>query len=381
MTPAALPDPTAGDAAAPATVLATGAAEASAAPLDRDLVEALRQAGLASARGALVDLATRRCRVTWSLDLRGVTWKRSDEALDDALSFASTLAAELAAKPIGAAVVHRRSPHRRVHAWRIDARNAVLVQVHALDAQASAADLEPMIVRLINGLAICAGEAARAAGPDAPGGPAWPLVDRRARKPMPATGWAALGLLGAAALLAGWMIVAHVPAAEAEAAAPATVELARLHAVAERVIVRDLTTLLVGGDYGDLQDRLTSDAELGLFHGAIVVNVKGQVVARAGKVPDVAIGAVVPEAIVRAATRTRDLAVSGQRFGQVLLLPAPAAIAPPAAAAAGGRSGLGTIASLMLAALLAAGALFALALRQRRGGGAPGARAAMDPQR
>jgi len=291
-----------------------------------DLSQTLRQFGVESARIALIELTSQHCHAIWTVDEQGeLTRIRATRGVASAFLLATEMVSALLQAPAGVAVVRRRSPHIWAYAWRVDEHNGVLAQIHSIEGRFKATEADTAVVRMICDMTICAGEAARTAGSEEESGPVWPRVDRRApaRPSLPAL--AALVLIGAAALLSAWTAFWGLPEARDESA-PVYAELARLETMAERTLIRDLSAVLAAGDYGEVQEALSSYAELGYFQGAVVTNTQGQIVSSAGSIGNVRVGGRVPDAVTQRA-RVSDLALGAQRNGQLLVLP-PSAGAP-----------------------------------------------------
>ncbi len=327
-----------------------------------DLSLTLRQFGVESARIALIELTSLHCHAIWTVDVQGeVTRRRATRGLASAFSLAAEMIGELMQPPAGVAVVRRRSPHIWEYAWRVDELNAVLAQIHSIEGRLKATEIDTAVVRMICDMTICAGEAAQTDGSAEERGPVWPRVDRRAPTRPPLAALATLVLIGAAALLSAWTAFWGLPAARAESA-PLYAELARLETMAERTLIRDLSAVLAGGDYGEVQEALSSYEELGYFQGAVVTNAQKQIVSSAGSIGNVRVGGRVPDAVTQRA-RVSDLALGAQRNGQLLVLPRSAGAPLPRDWASLGV--LRLVSALAFVSLITAGILLARTLWQR----------------
>jgi hypothetical protein len=332
------------------------------APTVRDLAETLRSLGIESVRFALVELASGHSEAIWTIDERGAVAKqRAPDRLDTFFPLANAMVSELERMEAWGTAIHRRSPHRRVYAWRVDETGGILAQIHSAAGRSAAAEMDSAIVQLICEIALRAGHAARIADAPEASGPVWPQVDRRAPARLPATVLAALLLVGVATLFSAW--TAFAPALKArEDSARARQEVARLQAMAERTMVRDLSNLLAGGDYGEVQEALSSYAELGYFDGAVIINARRQVVSSAGNVADLPIGGPVPDSFARSA-RVSELKVGAQRYGELHALRRAASAEPAPDPASAGALVFARI--VMFAALITAAVLLAMTLWRR----------------
>ncbi len=327
-----------------------------------DLSQTLRQFGVESARIALIELTSQHCHAIWTVDEQGeVSRRRPTRGLASAFSLGTAIVSELMQIPAGVPVVRRLSPHIWAYAWRVDEHNGVLAQIHSVEGRFKPSETGTAVVRAICDMTIGAGEAAQTDGAAEESGPVWPRVDRRAPARPPLAARAALVLIGVAAVLSAWMAFRGLTEARDDSAA-LYAELGRLETMAERTMIRELSTVLAGGDYGEVQEALSSYADLGYFQAAVVTNMQKQIVASAGSIGSLRIGGQVPDTVARWA-RASDLTLGAQRNGQLLELPRSAGAPLPRDGASLGV--LRLVSALAFVSLITVGILLAWTLWQR----------------
>ncbi len=296
-----------------------------------DLARMFRELGVQFLRASVVRMSSMAFQAAWSISDHGeVSDGPADRGLDSVFPGASNTISQLAQAATDATLVQKLSPRQWAYGWRLDDDNALICEVHYREKRDTVTDMDSAMVRLVCSASLRGSLAAVPVSLD--GGPtlAWPAVERRAG---PRAAWQrglASLLAAGAALLAAWLLLAPVPAAQ-EAMANQQAELDRLNKAADGALVHGLAVALATGDYGEVQTELSQFYALGYFASAAVVNERGRVVAVDGPLPGVRIGEPLAPPIP-GAPRTLPLALASQPYGQLVLTQAPAAVKTLAAA-------------------------------------------------
>jgi hypothetical protein len=327
----------------------------------QDMARTFREFGVQSFRASVVDIDSMAFQATWTITDNGeVTEGGAGRPLDSLFPGAASTIAMLAQTPDDETLVQKLSPRRWGFAWYLEDPNVIIAEAHFRDRRDEVTELDTALVRLVCGAALRAG--AMASPADATGqlrqAQEWPQTERRsgAQAPGSAPGLS-VGLIAASAVLAGVLGLVALPQMRS-GAAEQQVQLERLHAMVDKTMVRNLSTAMATGDYGEVQAGLSSFASLGYFEGAVVTNARQRIVALAGPPERLRIGDPVPADVQRRA-QALELAMGSERLGQLLVVPVP-----PRGVAAGQQSGLWQ--GMALAALGASlAALLLLTLRRK----------------
>jgi hypothetical protein len=289
----------------------------------------------------------------------------------DAPSFARAVE-QLSQSAVGEVLVKKLGLHRSLYVWRIERRVVVVAEVSNVGPLPTE-DVDAALVKEICGAAIHArqtGAASRGheAASRAPSG-----IDprsQRARSPWVKAGWACVLAMLACAALGAWLLTTAVPGAH-DIAAKTRSEMSRLRALMDTEMTHGLSLAMSKGDYGEVQEMLSTYADSGYVSQAAVTNAKERVVAIAGDWSKLQIGASVPDDVLRAA-QTMDLRLGSENFGR-LLIPRPPRTTPstpiksdPYAlrAASAWLCGLSLVAAVMLSAYLLRSGRSRLAVRR-----------------
>jgi hypothetical protein len=332
-----------------------------------------KQIGVQSFRASVVDVVSMAAKFKWTINETGaVSDGGFDVSVDSAFLGASAAVNKLAKVEFGKTVTHRLSPRLWGFAWRIGAMQAVVAEVYFHERRDAVVDIDVSLVRLVGSLGMRT--SVNGAGDEVPATHtlAWPQKERRSKSlrslanPWPAR--TALALVVAGALLSGWLAVFALPKQHQLGQSANLVhqsEQVQLKAMAEKTMSQQLSVAVATGDYGEVQNLLSSFSALGYFSGAIIVNSKQVVVAKAGDVGSLRIGDPL-EADVTQNAKLLELALGSQRQGQLVVMQAPAAH-KSLEGAANSATMLGPLIAAWLAFALASGAAVMLALRLRQG--------------
>ena len=295
--------------------------------LARDMALMFAQLGVASVRASVVDMESMAFQSAWSVTEKGEVGEDFlGKGLDSTFPAAMATIAQMGVAPPEQTVVRKLNPRHWAFAWRIDERLVAVAEARYRDQRDMMSPTDTALVRLICDTGI----RTRQADADAPRPrpmPAaaarehphlqWPEVDRRQAPQVALSTRIGVLLMVLSALLALGLTVFIAPAARDEALALQT-EVKRLQGMGSQSMVNTLSTSLATGDYGELQVALANFGALGYFQSAVITNARQRVVALVGTVPDTRIGDGIPPAVARTA-EAKDLALGGERFGQLLL--------------------------------------------------------------
>ncbi len=293
--------------------------------LAADVARMFRQLGIESVRASVVDLGTMAFLAAWTITDNGdISDENPDRPLDSQFPGAAATIGQLAHSPVDQTVVQRLSPRRWSFAWRIDTLHVVLAEARYRDMRAAVTQVDTALVRLLCDTGIHGHRGSDTAPGNLDNTPAWSQSrERRKHRRSPIVHQLSLALMVVAGALALWLGLVALPDAR-DAAAQAQASAARMRSIADSTMVRGLSTALATGDYGEVQNELTSFESLGYFNSAAVVNARGRVVSLSGPAEGLRIGSEVP-AEVSSASRSFDLSMGSERYGQLLLLKAAAA--------------------------------------------------------
>jgi hypothetical protein len=219
-------------------------------------------------------------------------------------------------------VTHRLSPRRWAFAWRTGPRSGILALVRFRDGKPEPSESETLLVRVVCEAWFSASLSASAAQAGQLDDGGWTGVDRRSSQPQSKGFWLRAGLFAGSALLALWMATGGVDLMATESQQHRLTS-ERLAALGDKTLATKVGQVLAGGDYGEVQETLSTFSALGYFTGALVLNPRGQVVAIAGAVGDQRIG------VARASNtlvggHVVPLGQDGQNWGQLVLADAGA---------------------------------------------------------
>ena len=301
-------------------------------------------------RGALIDLQSLECKVTWSIaDSAVVAEDRSERGWNTAGPSFGRMAEDLSQTAIGQVSVKQVGLHRCLYFWRIRPGMIVVAEVSGL-GRLTASDVEPATVKEIcseamkvrETAALRGREAARIASSNAQ------ARSRNARRVWVRAGWASVVCLLACAAFGAWLF------------ASTSLDILRVRTLMDAAVLRSLSLALAKSDYGEVQEMLSTYGDSGYFSQAAVSNAKQRVIAIAGHWPNVQIGEPPPDQIARAA-ETFDLRLGPENLGQLLI--AQASTTPPKLARSGLHSLRAASAWLSSVALIAGLTLSAFLLR------------------
>jgi hypothetical protein len=338
-------------------------ADSAPATVSQDEVARLLLAiGAESMRASVGDPASKTFQAGCSIkDDGSVVDSRSDRGLDSVLPGVASTLDGLTQLPFDQTLLRRHSPRRWVAAWRIDDGRAILAEVQYRDRRDAVADIDTAVIRMVCNANIRNALAASAALKGAANMTAmvWPQVDRRASKPHSRSTLLQVSALLLVALLSAWVALFAAPGAW-QALTEQQAENAGLLKTADATLVRQLSTAMATGDYGEAQAELSAFSSLGYFQRAVVTNAKGKVVAVAGDVPGVRIGDAVNPGFA-AAARPLALTLGSVAHGELL-------IATSTAPVKASLLYLRIAAASAMVLALAATAILVLILMRRRAG-------------
>jgi hypothetical protein len=317
-------------------------------PLGGDFETFFNPFGSRKVRGALIDLQSLQCKVSWSIaDSAAVGEDRSERGWNTASPSFGRMVEHLSQTAVGQVSVKQVGLHRCLYFWRVRPGMIVVAEVSGLE-QLPATDVEPAVVKEIcsaamkvrETAALRGREAARIASLNAD------ARSRNARQIWLKAGWASVVSLLACAAFGGWLF------------AQTSLDILHVRTLMDAAVLRSLSLALAKSDYGEVQEMLSTYGDSGYFSQAAVSNAKQRVIAIAGKWPDVQIGEALPDQIARTA-ETFDLRLGPENFGQ-LLIPQPRTTPPRLVrsglhslrAASAWLSSLALIAGLTLSAYL-----------------------------
>jgi hypothetical protein len=299
-------------------------------------------------RGALIDLQSLECKVTWSIaDSAVVAEDRSERGWNTASPSFGRMVEHLSQTAIGEVSMKQVGLHRCLYFWRIRPGMIVVAEVSGL-GQMPASDIEPAVVKEIcstamrvrETAALRGREAARIASSNAD------LRSRNVRRVWVKAGWASVASFLVCAAFGGWLF------------AKTSLDILHVRTLMDAAVLRSLSLALAKSDYGEVQEMLSTYGDSGYFSRAAVSNAKQRIIAVAGNWPNVQIGEPVADQIARA-SEAFDLRLGSESLGQ-LLIPQPRTTPPKLAgsglhslrAASAWLSSLALIAGLTLSAFL-----------------------------
>ena len=262
-------------------------------------------------RGALIDLQSLACKVSWSIaDSAVVAEDRSERGWNTASPSFGRMVEHLSQTAIGQVSVKQVGLHRCLYFWRVRPGMIIVAEVSGL-GRLPASDVEPALVKEIcsaamkvrETAALRGREAARIASSNAH------AQSLSARRVWVRAGWACVVSLLACAAFGGWLF------------AKSSLDILHVRTLMDAAVLRSLSLALAKSDYGEVQEMLSTYGDSGYFSQAAVSNAKQRVIAIAGNWPNVQIGGPVPDQIARAA-ETFDLRLGSESLGQ-LLIPEP----------------------------------------------------------
>jgi hypothetical protein len=299
-------------------------------------------------RGALIDLQSLECKVSWSIaDSAVVAEDGSERGWNTASPSFGRMVEHLSQTAIGEVSVKPVGLHRCLYYWRVRPGMIVVAEVSGI-GRLPASDVEPAVVKEICGAAMKVRETAALRGREAARIASSNAHVRswNVRRVWVKVGWASVVSLLACAAFGGWLF------------AKTSLDILHVRTLMDAAVLRSLSLALAKSDYGEVQEMLSMYGDSGYFSQAAVSNAKQRVIAIAGKWPDVQVGEALPDQIARAA-ETFDLRLGPENFGQ-LLIPQPRTTPPRLVrsglhslrAASAWLSSLALIAGLTLSAYL-----------------------------
>lgn len=318
------------------------------------------QLGVHSFRATEVDLESMATQSAWSISDHGeFNCDPLDDGPNSAFLAAMDTGTELRNAPAEHTVVRKLSPRLWAFSWRLGPHRVVVAVARYREKRDVQTEIDIALVRLI-----CLARM-RVSRRDTESSSAklpkleWPAIDRRRDGNLPTAvrnHGLSLLLLVVSALAALWVALIAVPRARYVAEALQT-DAARLQAMADKTMTNALSAALATGDYGEVQDALSSFQALGYFQGAVVTNARQRVVSIAGPVGDARIGGSLPETVTSAA-RLIALTQGSERHGQLVLFDTPTELA--------GDTNFRTLFAAALLGFLAASAAAVVLMAPRR---------------
>lgn len=302
-----------------------GAAVPDIAPaLVDDIGHIFRQLGLESCRASVVDMGSLAFQGVWAVSDGGETADPNpDLPLDSQFPGAASSIMQLAQASTQETIVQRLSPRHWSLAWRIDDGHVVVAEVRYADPRAMLGQIDTALVRVVCDTGIRAGLlGADDDGDDtsaSPGSMVWPPGGdrRRRRRPALAIRWS-FGLLLGAAGLAMWLAVVALPQLDGASESGRT--------IADRTLVHHVSVAMATGDYGEVQQVLSTFESLGHFQAAAVTNARQKLVSLSGNLPGLRIGEE-PPAQALAGSVSLDLTLGSENYGRLVVLPTAASAA------------------------------------------------------
>ncbi len=290
-----------------------------------------RLQGLTAVHACVLDAETIVCEARWTITEDGSV---QDAAPDLDFARSMTTIIRLNRTGSGETVTRQLTPQRWAFGWEVDERRVVVAEAWYRDAREAPTDAETALVRRLcdarvrlidHGVEIGNKAAALPAIPDEP--KAEPDASPRlsaeagsaAERAAEPRGWKRSALPSALLLLclaAGGLGYGQWRRSEALAA-----EAQRLQALSQATLAQGLATMLERGDYGEVQAELDRFHDLRYFEAALVLNARGQVVAKSATASSMRIGEPLKaESLV--GSRPIDLRTgAGQDLGRLHLWP------------------------------------------------------------
>jgi hypothetical protein len=299
-------------------------------------------------RGALIDVQSLECKVSWSIaDSAVVAEDRSERGWNTASPSFGRMVEHLSQTAIGQVSVKQVGLHRCLYFWLIRPGMIVVAEVSGI-GRLPASDVEPALVKEICSAAMTVRETAALRGREAAriASSNAHVRSRNVRRVWVKAGWASVVSLLACAVFGGWLF------------AKTSLDILHVRTLMDAAVLRSLSLALAKSDYGEVQEMLSTYGDSGYFTQAAVSNAKLRVIAIAGTWPSVQIGEPIPDQIARA-SEAFDLRLGPESLGQ-LLIPQPRTTAPRLVksglhslrAASAWLSGLAMVAALTLLAYL-----------------------------
>ncbi|MFM2450259.1 MAG: hypothetical protein RIS44_2709 [Pseudomonadota bacterium] len=314
------------------------------------------------------------CRV-WTIDMRSASWV-AGRWMGDSGSASGALTSPTrdaagpgvdeclrqwlrpGALPIGDVATRMLSPRRWLLFWRVDVGVGLLVHVSSVRGRTSLDDERMATMRLLCEQWMVDEVAALTDRKSA--GAGWDRVERRSRGSTPRLVSATLAASVLCAAGGVWLAGPGAGTVQADLDGQRRKQ-AQLAQRVDHSILRGLSHVLAGGDYGELQELLTDKGSIGHLEEAVVVNARNQAVAQVGPVSGVRLGLTVPPE-VESSARALALSKDGLALGR-LLITRPAAAVEPASSTT--PLTLRLVGALIALAGLAAATLLVLHLRRR----------------
>lgn len=323
--------------------------------LTQDIARSFRQVGVASFRASVVNVDSMTFQAAWTISEHGeVTDNQVDRPLDSSFPAATAAINLLAHASDDETLLHKLSPRRWGVAWRLDDPMVVLAEAQFHERRDAISESDKILLRLVCSAAMRPGGTPVLAGMEAATAMAWPGAEPLSPAPPRLLSRLAVVLMACSAAVLLWIAAAALPELR-RSNGVRDAQLAKLQSLADKTLVRGIGTAMASGDYGDVQTVLSSYSSLGYFDGAAVVNVRQRVVALSGRTDQMRIGDPVSPEVQRTA-QTIELALGADRLGQLLVVPAPAALQPgglpswsPGLAWAAALAALGALAAALAA--------------------------------
>ncbi len=324
--------------------------------LQDDAARMFERLGLSSCRAALIDMDQMVSLGAWGLSDQG---SGDDLAVDSPLDiqFPGVGAAlvELDDVTFDVTVVRRMSAQHWTFAWHLNRQQAVVALVHYPQDRAALRDIDTNLVRLMCNIGIGSSKLQFSSANDSvlpreqtqqsePGARA-PSAPSRV---MPFAWPLAVVIAVCSAGLALWIALVALPAESARSA--------RQQAMAEKTMLRMLSTAMAAGDLGEVQRSLATFGAIGYFDAAAVTNGSGHVVSLLNPEPGWRVGDAVPAGATQQA-RPLALIVGNKPHGYLWLF---------AGSSTGADTGSVPTGAAAVAAMAAALGAVALWLWQRR---------------
>jgi len=284
-----------------------------AAALLDDAARIFEHLGLKAIRAAVVDLGSMDFQRMWGMTDRGAAGEQpAGMPSDSQFPGASSTLQQLPSAAPDAIVVQRLSPRRWSFAWRLDAGRAVVAVARYQDARTMMCDIDTALVRLVCDTGIHAGLSPADDADDDEHTLVWPpsRERRQRRRGLRLSRAGAIALAACSALLAVWIALFAVP--------DVTGQSARQQVLAEKTMAHMLSVAMATGDYGEVQQALSTFESIGYFQGAAVTNTSQRVVSLANAESGWRIGDAPP---VDSASKTRalELSMGSEQYGRLWL--------------------------------------------------------------
>ena len=311
--------------------------------VSREVAELMEQLDVQAMRTSLIDLDSMDCLSSWNIRFDDAPAEDpKEQGLDSTFHNSMATIIQLNKVPAGQTLSRMLRPQRWAFAWRIDERCVAVTEACYRTPRAEQRAGDPELVRLICDAGIRAGifepsEAMNDHSTQIPREPERPAADIETPPVGPAgifgmtadavsqhirraanSGASARYPYGALALLLGGLLSAALLMASHHTATATHAEANRLQIQAENTMTQRLSSVLLNGDYGEVQAELDSFAALKYFDDGVVTNVRQRVVAIVGDLAGTRIGDPVPVTVERSA-RVFDLGgVGSAAKGQLL---------------------------------------------------------------